>query len=512
MIPDLSGLLSHFGSEVVLCLGVPAVILADLFAKRTGRERAAGLTAFAVLLAAFVLAVAQGSSDSVVTKLLRADGLAHAFRMLATGTGVIAAWAALRGGDVPRGRTEFYVCLIGAVVGASLTAAANDMVMLYLAIETLSISGYLLAGFKRNDPKGSEAAMKYVIFGAIASGIMLYGLTLLYGFAGSTVLTPAPGVEGGTLAAAATRASGSPAFLVAIVLVFAGIAYKVAAFPFQFWCPDVYEGAPTSVAAFLAVASKGAGFAALLRVVGAVTAGGAPAAAADSAIALNNEYVQLVLCVMALITMTVGNVAALRQTSAKRILAYSAIAHAGYLLMAVAVTTSAGATAVVFYMMVYLFMTLGAFYMVALVERETGRGDLAAFDGLGFRAPVFAACMTICLIGLTGLPPTSGFVGKFYIFKEVFAYSGNGSRFAGFFFWAGVIGLMNGVISLAYYMRFVRNMYLVDAERREGPALSLAVWDRGSFLLLAAPVLVLGVAFPPLYRFAENLAEGIFRL
>ena len=163
-------------------------------------------------------------------------------------------------------------------------------------------------------------------------------------------------------------------------------------------------------------------------------------------------------------------------------------------------------------MMVYLFMTLGAFYMVALVERETGRGDLDAFNGLGFRAPAFAACMTICLVGLTGLPPTSGFIGKFYIFKEVFAYSGNGSRFAEFFFWAGVIGLMNGVISLAYYMRFVRNMYLVDAERREGPALSLAAWDKGSFLLLAAPVLVLGVAFAPLYRFAEHLAEGIFRL
>jgi NADH-quinone oxidoreductase subunit N len=369
--------------------------------------------------------------------------------------------------------------------------------MLYIAIETLSIGGYLLAGFRKANPLASEAALKYVIFGAVSSGAMLYGMSLLYGFAGTTTLTTPQDMGFASLKEAAGAARG-PAFLVAIVLVFAGLAYKVAAAPFQFWCPDVYEGAPTSVAAFLAVASKGAGFAAVLRFVGAVTAGAA----------VHAEDVRLILLAMALLTMTVGNVAALRQRNAKRLLAYSAIAHAGYLLLGVAVTSDGGATAVVFYMAIYLFMTLAAFTMVGIVERETGRGDLDAFEALGFRAPLFGVCMAISLLGLTGLPPTAGFVGKFFLLREVFAYGG--AHDSQLFFWGGVVALLNTVVSLAYYARFLKAMYLSDLDRMPRAAFRFAGVDRGLVVVLTVPILVFAFAFGGLYDAASELARGIF--
>ncbi len=506
LIPDLSGLLRHFLPETLLCAAVPLILLADLFAGRARRDSVASALALGALLLAFFIALFQPWSEgAITTKLLRADGLAKAFRVLVLGTGMIAAVAAIRG-DVKRARTEFFVILIGAVVGACFTAASNDLAMLYLSIELLSIAGYLLAGFRKSDLQGSEAALKYVIFGAISSGLMLYGMSLLYGFAGTATMATPDGQTFRSLQTVVGSASGSPAFLVAVVLVFAGLAYKVAAAPFQFWCPDVYQGAPTSVAAFLAVAAKGAGFAAVLRFVGAVTGGGR---GLTDALAANNETVRTVLLLMALVTMTVGNVAALRQHNSKRLLAYSAIAHAGYLLLGVCVTTHSGAAAVVFYMVVYLFMTLGAFTIVGVVERATGgRTDIDAFEGLGFRAPLLAVCMAVCLIGLTGLPPTGGFVGKLFLFREVFNYSGeHGSML---FFWGGVIGLLNGVVSLYYYARFLRVMYLYDPERVPAGALALAGVDRGLTLAVTLPVLVLGLAFGGLWGLAEGLTRGVF--
>ncbi len=505
LIPDLSGLLRHFLPETLLCAAVPLILLADLLAGRGRREGVASALALGSLVLAFFVALGQPWSEgAITTKLLRADGLAKAFRVLVLGTGMIAAVAAIRG-DVRRSRTEFFVVLLGAVLGACFTAASNDLAMLFVSIELLSIAGYLLAGFRKSDVQGSEAALKYVIFGAISSGLMLYGMTLLYGFAGTATISTPDGQSFRSLQSVAGAASASPAFLVAIVMVFAGLAYKIAAAPFQFWCPDVYQGAPTSVAAFLAVAAKGAGFAAVLRVVGAVTGGGQ---GLTDALAANNETVRTVLLLMALVTMTVGNVAALRQHNSKRLLAYSAIAHAGYLLLGVCVTTHSGAAAVVFYMVVYLFMTLGAFTIVGIVERATGRTDIDAFEGLGFRAPLLGVCMATCLIGLTGLPPTGGFVGKLFLFREVFNYSGaHGSML---FFWGGVIGLLNGVVSLYYYARFLKVMYLFDAERVPPVTVAFAGVDRGLTLAVTVPVLVLGLAFGGLWGLAEGLTRGVF--
>jgi len=492
-IPDLSALFSHFLAESILVVAIPVIVLGDLLARPDARDRRSQALGLVALVAAFLAALFQPTGQDLTT-LLRADGLAKAFRLLALGTGIVAAVSAVRSRDLPRAHTEFFVLLLGAVLGACLTAAANDLAMLYLAIETLSICGYLLAGFKKADPKGSEAAMKYVLFGAISSGLMLYGMTLLYGFAGTATITSATGPS---VAGEAARAMGEPLFVIAILLVFAGLAYKVAAAPFQFWCPDVYEGSPTSVAAFLAVASKGAGFAATLRVIAAASGGGAAI----------NEYVQGFLLVAAVVTMTVGNVAALRQENSKRLLAYSAIAHAGYLLLGVAVTSRMGTSAVIFYMVVYLFMTLGAFYMVAHVEKETGRVDVDAFSGLGFRAPVLGVCMAVCLISLTGLPPTAGFLGKFFLFKEVFDYAGREG--SALFFWGGIIGLLNSVVALAYYAKFLKVMYLCEEDRKVG-AFAFPRLDKSVVLALTVPVLVLGILFQTLGLVARDLAGGLF--
>jgi len=508
LIPDLSPLFSHFLAETLLCLAIPVIILADLFAGPERRERVATVLGLGALALAFLVAVWQPYSDgALLTKTLRADGLSKIFRVLAIGTGALAAVAAIRGNDVARARTEFFVCLIGAVVGACLTAAANDLAVLYLAIETLSISGYLLAGFRKDNPEGSEAAMKYVIFGAVSSGLMLYGMSLLYGFAGTATIATPPGSGFASLQSVAGAASGSPLFIISIVLVFAGLAYKIAAAPFQFWCPDVYQGAPTSVAAFLAVASKGAGFAAALRFVGAITGGG-DGGVVTEALARNTELVQSVLLVMGVITITIGNVTALRQRNSKRLLAYSAIAHAGTLVLGLSVTNSAGATALIFYMVVYLFMTIGAFYIVAMVEKETNRTDIDAFEGLGFRAPFVAVCMSICLIGLAGLPPTAGFWGKVFIFQGVFSYAGEtGSQL---FFWGGVIGLLNSVVALFYYTKFLRVMFLCERDRIPSGAFPVAVLDQGMTLAMTTPVLFYGIFYADLYKSAIGFSYGIF--
>ncbi|MHC4933486.1 MAG: NADH-quinone oxidoreductase subunit N [Planctomycetota bacterium] len=505
MIPDLSALFSHFLAETLLCIAVPVLLLADLLAGPARRERVTGTLGLLFLMAAFLAAVLQpAGADAMLTRTLRADGLAKAFRLIALGTGVLAGFQALRGHDVRRSRTEFFVLLIGAVVGACLTAAANDLVLLYVAIETLSICGYLLAGFKKEDPKGSEAALKYIIFGAVSSGAMLYGMSLLYGFAGTATIG---GTEAASLESVAGAASGSVLFLVAIVLVFAGLAYKIAAAPFQFWCPDVYEGAPTAVAAFLAVASKGAGFAAAIRFVGAVTHGGA---GITETLAANNEMLRAILMVVALVTMTLGNVAALRQQNSKRLLAYSAIAHAGYLLLGLSVLSHGGATAVVFYLVVYLFMTLGGFFLVSLVERETGRTDIDAFEGLGFRAPFLAVCMVIFMVSLTGLPPTGGFWAKVFLFREVFAHAGETGN--SLFFWGGVIGLLNSVIALYYYMRFVKVMYLCDREQMPKQAWTTPGLDKGLTFALTVPVLVMGIVYAGVYDAALGFTRGVFQI
>ena len=337
---------------------------------------------------------------------------------------------------------EFYAILLFSTVGMMFIASGGNLLTLYIGLETMSISIYILCGFLKRDQKSNEAALKYLLMGAFSSGVILYGISLLYG------LTGALGFEE-IAATLATIDLSNPALLLAMVMLTAGFGFKIAIVPFHMYLPDVYEGAPTAVTAFLAVASEAAGVAALLRVF----LGAMPHIQVDWTV---------LFWILAALTMTIGNVVAMAQRNIKRMLAYSSIAHIGYVLIGFVAGAKLGISAVLFYVLVYAFMTAGAFAMVILLQTETVKGDLIEdFAGLGQVKPIAAAAMVIFLLSLTGIPPTAGFVGKFYLFSAAIS--------AGYV-WLTLIAVINTAISLFYYMRVAMVMYMGEAP--EGLALS----------------------------------------
>ncbi|RMD81093.1 MAG: NADH-quinone oxidoreductase subunit N [Candidatus Dadabacteria bacterium] len=332
---------------------------------------------------------------------------------------------------------EYYPLVLFAVLGALVMVASSDLVVLFLGLETMSMAIYVLAGIWKSDLRSNESALKYFLMGAFASGFMLYGIALLYAETGSTMI--------GEVARAA---SGEPTglMLVGVGLLLVGFGFKIAAVPFHLWTPDVYEGAPTSVTALMATLVKAAGFVAFVRVV---VLGLAP----------HLDLLAGILWAGAVATMSIGNFVALRQTSLKRLLAYSAIAHTGYLLVGLTPGTAEGAAAALFYLVVYGAMNLGAFgVMMLLARRGNGAERISDYAGLGARSPVLALTLTAFLLSLTGIPPFGGFVGKVYLFAAALR--------AGYIVLV-VIAVLNSVVSAAYYLGVVRTMYFEDGQ---GPA------------------------------------------
>ena len=380
--------------------------------------------------------------------------------------------------QVPEG--EFYALLLFATLGAMLMASAYDLLSLFVGLETLSISTYALCGFLKRDQRCNEGALKYLLMGAFSTGVLLYGMVLLYGFAGGTGLD--------TIARAAAMAGPrNPALLMAMVLLAAGFGFKIAAVPFHMYLPDMYEGAPTPVVAYMAGAAELAGMAVILRVF---------------LLAMPTLQVDwsLLFWVLAVLTMTIGNLVAIAQANLKRMLAYSTIAHMGYLLIGPVVGSQLGVAAVLFYSLTYALMTIGAFGMVILLQRGTVRGDqIDDFTGLAQKSPLSAAVMLLFLLSLTGIPPTAGFVGKFYLFAAAVE--------AGYI-WLVLIAVVNSAISLFYYMRVVVAMYMRDLPP-QGLALSTSSTLRVALLLAAAGTLLLGIFPGPILEFARASAAGI---
>jgi NADH-quinone oxidoreductase subunit N len=354
---------------------------------------------------------------------------------------------------------------------------------LYLALELVSIPSYLLAGYLKGQVQSTEAAMKYVVYGATASGVMIYGFSILFGLTGTTQVAEI----GRSLAAG----KATLPMLLAAVMVAVGFGYKIAAVPFHMWSPDVYEGAPTPATAFFSIGPKAAGFAVLVRFYFTVFAAEDPGTGLwrlTSAV----DWPFLFAALSAL-TMTVGNLVAVKQNNVKRLLAYSSIAHAGYMLMGFVLLSSAGIEAILFYLVVYLFMNLGAFYVVVVVSNATRGEEISDFMGLGSRAPFAAVVLSIFLFALTGIPPFSGFIGKVYLFAEVIHRG---------VYWLAIVAALNSVVSLYYYARIVRAMFLEepkDASAIPVPAVSFAM-----LVLLAAPTLILGVYWEPVARIAAD--------
>lgn len=410
--------------------------------------------------------------------------------------GVLMAFPAVSRGEVGEG--EFHGLLVTCVLGMCLLATATNLLMIYLSLELVSVPSYILAGFLRHHRRSSEASLKYVIYGAFASGTMVYGMSLLYGLTGQVGLA-----ELGPAVRAASAAGGvaAPTLAAVSLMILAGFAYKIAAVPFHFWCPDVYEGAPTPVTAFFSVGPKAAGFAALIRFFHGVFAAGGTAFEA-----FPWQAVMLVVCV---VTMTVGNLAALAQQNLKRLFAYSSVAHAGYLLMGVVLADRVGAQAVLFYLVVYLFMNLGAFMVVITLEERFGITDVAGCRGFGWRHGFLGVAMTIFLFSLTGIPPVAGFVGKVMLFQAVVREAA-GRPVPGAWYALAVIGVLNSVVSLFYYARIFKAMYLEgrpeDVTRVRIPAYYLVVvW------LCLLPTLALGVKFDPLVEVTERATRCLGR-
>jgi NADH-quinone oxidoreductase subunit N len=363
---------------------------------------------------------------------------------------------------------EYYALLLASVSGMLMLTASTDLMMLFLAVELMSIPLYVLAGFRRKSLRSNEAALKYFLIGAFASGILLYGSALLYGVTGSISFDEI----------AARFDPESPIAVLAAGLLLVGLAFKISAVPFHQWAPDVYEGAPTTVTGFMATAVKVAAFGALVRVLA-------------TALPASSELLYPVLWVLAAGTMTVGNIMAIVQSNAKRMLAYSSIAHAGYVLVGVAVGTQAGYSAVLFYLLVYTFMTIAAFTVVAILARAGQERDrIADLDGLGTTRPLLAAVMAIAMFSLAGIPGTAGFMGKFYLFRAVIE---RGIAIADTSLVVlAILGVLNSALSLVYYLRIPVTMYMREPAGGEAPD-SPGAFEGLVLLGCAAATLALGL-------------------
>jgi len=489
-----------FRPELALTFGTLVLFLLDLFWKRSA-ARVAYLTAGALAVlgvAAFLLGQQPPDATPLFNGMLANDAFASFFKWLFLAAGALTVLISAQGKDFPPARIgEFYALLVAIVLGMFMMASATDLLMVYLSIELVSMVSYVLAGFRKGDRKAAEGSLKYVIYGGVASGVMLFGMSYLYGLTGTTNLLDVGARIGALQAGGAALAATRIALVVAIVFVTAGIGYKVAAVPWHMWCPDVYEGAPTPFTAFLSVGPKAAGFALALRFFHSAFAG--PSAPATGfAEALAGIPWPAVVGVVSAVTMTLGNFTALGQTNLKRLLAYSSIAHAGYTLMGLSANSDLGIQAVMIYMLVYLVMNLGAFLVVIVVAEATGSESILDYKGLARRHPVAALTFAIFLFSLTGLPPFAGFAGKWYLFYAVIErIDGPGG---GWYAWLALIGALNTAVSLYFYMRIVRAMFIDPAYVEDPPPLRARV---GYQLLLggfSAAILVFGLWWAPMIQ------------
>jgi NADH-quinone oxidoreductase subunit N len=461
---------------VITGTGLLVLVLDPLMAPER-RDRLPLVSLAGVVAAALILILRRGQSEILFGGMLASDGFAlfcNLLFLLVAGLTLLISIAYIRNTGLEHG--EYSALLLFSTLGMMIMASSLDLMTIFLGLETLSISLYVLAGFLREQLKSNESALKYLLLGGFASGFLLYGIALVYGATGSINLRQ-------VAQALALGQVGNPTLLiVGMGLLIVGFGFKVAAVPFHMWAPDVYEGAPTSVTAFMIAGTKAAAFAAFLRIL------------MTALPALQPDWSR-VLWILAVLTMTVGNVVAIAQTNIKRMLAYSSIAHAGYILVALATGTKLGSGGLLFYLAAYIFMNLGAFaVIVALARRGDERLTIDDYAGLGLRRPVLGAAMALFMFSLTGVPPTAGFMGKLYVFSAAIQ-----ANYVGL----AIIGVANSVVSAFYYLRITVVMYMSSRESepapdRPAPALTAAV------LIAAGGTLLLGL-------FPSRLLEAALR-
>jgi len=374
---------------------------------------------------------------------------------------------------------DYYAIILGAVIGMCFMASAADLIMLYLAIETTGIAGYLLAGYVSTDDRSAEAGLKYFLFGAATSAVMLYGFSLLYGFTGETNFG----------AIATVLVSGNVAISAIwgiVVLILVGVGFKIAMVPFHFWAPDVYEGAPTPVTGFISTASKTAGFAVLIRLFITSLAG--------------SEYWLPMIAVLAAVTMTFGNLVALAQTNIKRLLAYSSIAHAGYVLVAFVAYSELGVASAIYYLIAYVVTNLAAFGVVILFARTAGTDEIKHYAGMSRRSPYLALAMLVAFLSLAGMPPLAGFFAKFYVFAAAVK--------AGMI-WLAFIGVLNAIVGLYYYLIVLKVVYVDPAPEGAEP-IDVPNLSKIALVVLSIGIVLIGTASAPWFNWAMQAAQDLF--
>ncbi|NUN70987.1 MAG: NADH-quinone oxidoreductase subunit N [Bacteroidetes bacterium] len=476
--------------EVIVTATLCVVLLVHLF-DRKNIQLMTMLTVAGLLAAFYVLSGTVGANSTAFSGMLSVDPFAHFFKIVIVLATIVVALMSRTSDEVNAERAtigEYYFLLLTMALGMMFMVGASNLLMMYLTLEMSSLSSYVASGFTRKAKDSSEASLKYLIYGAFSSGVMLYGISIVYGLTGTLDLN---GIN-----TVLQQGSSSPlALLVATIFILVGFGYKISAVPFHFWTPDVYEGAPTAVTAFLSVASKAAGFAMMMRAFKVMFIDPAATGLAEGSWALLSGIpLQHALMVLSVLTMTLGNLVALWQDNVKRMLAYSSIAQAGYMLLGLVVFGNDGFAAVMIYFAVYLFMNLGAFYAVMLVANTIKSEHVDHYKGLGKRAPLLAVALSVFLVSLTGLPPTAGFIGKWMIFLSLI-----NAKMIGI----AIVGVLNSVVSLYYYVRIIRNMFLREDQSGETAPLQFSIDQKMLLLFLLIPTLYFGLFFDQLVQFAQ---------
>ncbi|MDK1029321.1 MAG: NADH-quinone oxidoreductase subunit N [Anaerolineae bacterium] len=479
---------------LLLILGIILLVIEPFWKgdkrRNAGKLTAAGLFVIMALSIYFGRPNESTMDEVVFGGMIRFDWLAFFFKMMFVFSAAVTALF-MMDHEILGKRGESYIMLLAATLGMNLMAASADLVMLFLAIETASIPLYVLAGFTVADKKSTESGIKYLLFGAMTTAVMLYGFSLLFGFAGTTNL----------YALADQVVTGQLPLGVALglfLLIVVGLGFKVAIVPFHFWAPDVYTGSPTPVVGFLSTASKAAGFAVLARLF-IIGFEGNLFPLSDLAYSWAS-----ILAVLAAITMTLGNLVALKQTNMKRLLAYSSIAHSGYAMIGLVALTELGMTSLVFYLLAYILTNLAAFGTAIAFERVTGSTEIKDYAGLSRRSPGLAIIMLVAFLSLAGMPPFGGFVAKIFVFAAAVQVN---------MIWLAVIGILNSIIGLYYYLNVLKVIYLyrMEGEDEESHPIPLTRPYALGLVVLSVGILLVGTLIAPWFGFSNEAALNLFK-
>ena len=471
--------MQHFLPELIIICTILFTIIADLLPSI--KRYSFNITLFGMIATGVMMFLLKYSDKIIFNGMLIDDQFSFYFKciiLLSTFSIIFVSRYSNELDD--EYRIEYNTLLLVVLLGMFLMTSSINLVMIYLSLELVSIPSYILAGIMKNDKKSNEASLKYVIFGSFASGIMLFGFSWLYGISGSTniydVYNSIIVLENSSVA------------LLSLLFILVGFGYKISMVPFHYWTPDVYEGSPITITAFLSVAPKAAGFALFIRTFFTLFTDTGSFIAEYSALDLDWP---IILSWLSAATMTIGNLLALRQDNVKRMFAYSTISHVGFMLMAFCTINIEAIAGIMFYLLMYAFMNLSAFYMLIFTSNKFNAVNVDDWNGIAFKNPLLAAFMVLSLVSLSGLPPTSGFVAKVYLFRSLF-YDKE-------FFWLAIVGILNSVIALYYYFRIVKAMYFSGNDKTEKVAAHPVIhW---SIIILSSQNLLFYLYWSPLYEY-----------